>query len=81
MTKRLNTIDPEIAVGEVKSIFDTVEDELGMVPNSMRIMANSLAVLKAYRCMDAALSSDSKLTAKLRARMALFVSELNRCRY
>lgn len=81
MTKRLNAIAPESANGELRSIFEAIEEDLGMIPNSMRIMANSLAVLKAYRCMDIALERESNLSAKLRSRLALFVSELNRCRY
>jgi hypothetical protein len=79
--KMLKIIDPEKAKGKVKSILDSVHDELGLIPNSIRLMANSPAVLEGYRCMDRALGKDGTLPPRLRAHLALFVSELNRCRY
>jgi uncharacterized peroxidase-related enzyme len=77
---RLNTIAPETATGKVKQLLDGVQHKLGMVPNMMRIMANSPAVLDGYLHLNGSLSL-GKLPAKIREQLALAISEANQCEY
>jgi len=77
---RLNSIDPKLAQGEVKTLLDGVQAKLGMTPNLIRTFANSPAVLNAYLGFSGALQAGA-LPAKLREQVALTVSELNRCAY
>ncbi len=76
----LKPVNPAEATGKAKQLFDAVEKQLGMVPNMMRLMANSPAVLDAYLAFGAALSEGS-LTGKLREQIAIAVAEANACNY
>jgi uncharacterized peroxidase-related enzyme len=77
---RLKPIDPQTAQGNTKTLFDDVQKKLGVVPNMMRLMANSPAVLEGYLALSGALGS-STLDAKTRERIALATAELNACGY
>jgi len=77
---RLNPIDPVNAQGKTKTLFDDVQKKLGVVPNMMRTMANSPAVLEGYLALSGALGGAS-LNAKTRERIALLTAELNACGY
>jgi uncharacterized peroxidase-related enzyme len=78
--RRIKAIDPKKAEGKTGELLDAVQEKLGMVPNIMRTMANSPAVLKAYLGFSSALEEGS-LPAKLRQQLALTVSEANGCAY
>jgi uncharacterized peroxidase-related enzyme len=77
---RLNLIAPESATGKAKDLLDAVQAKLGMVPNMMRSMANSPAVLDGYLGLSGALAR-GKLSAKVREQIALAVAETNGCDY
>jgi len=77
---RLSQIDPAAAVGEPKQMLEAVRAKLGVVPNMMRVLANSPAALKAYLDFSGALGKDS-LGAKTREQIALAVAETNLCGY
>lgn len=77
---RLSTLDPETVTGPAKDLLDGVQAKLGFVPNLLKTMANSPAVLKAYLNFSSALGV-GMLPAKLREQIALTVAEVNRCRY
>ena len=74
--QRLPAVQPESATGKAKELLDGVQAKFGMIPNLMRTMANSPAVLQAYLDFTSALSSGA-LSAKLREQIALTVSETN----
>lgn len=76
----LNTIAPETATGKAKELLETVHTKFGMVPNMMRAMANSAAVLEGYLQLSGALSHGA-LSAKTREQIALAVAEANGCDY
>jgi uncharacterized peroxidase-related enzyme len=76
----LKPVNPSEAAGKAKQLFDAVEKNLGMVPNMMRLMVNSPAVLQAYLAFSGALAEGS-LTAKLREQIALAVANVNECNY
>ena len=77
---RLKAINPADATGKTKELFNAVEGKLGMVPNMMRTMGNSSAVLEGYLNFSGALSHGT-LTAKTGELIALAVAESNACNY
>ena len=77
---RLTALNPEEATGKTKDLFNAVQSKLGVVPNMMRTMGNSPAVLEGYLNLSGALSH-GKLSAKTGELLALAVSEANSCDY
>ncbi len=77
---RFLAISPEDAAGRAKELLDGVQATLGMIPNLMRTMANSPAVLEAYLNFTGALAMGS-LPARLREQIALTVAEVGGCDY
>ena len=77
---RFPAISPEDAAGRAKEFLVGVQATLGMIPNLMRTMANSPAVLEAYLDFKGALAMGS-LPATLREQIALTVAETNDCDY
>ncbi|QSB29226.1 carboxymuconolactone decarboxylase family protein [Flavobacterium sp. CLA17] len=78
--KRIQALDPQKAEGEIKNLFDTVEQQLGMVPNMMRVMGNSPAVLNSYLLSCKALK-ESSIGFTLSEQIALTVAHVNGCDY
>lgn len=77
---RILPVDPNQAAKKSQELLAAVEKKLGVVPNMMKTMAHSPAVLDAYLSFSAALSA-TKLSAKLREQIALTVGEVNDCGY
>lgn len=77
---RLTALNPEEVSGKTKDLFNAVQAKLGVVPNMMRTMGNSPAVLEGYLNLSGALSH-GKLSAKTGELIALAVSESNSCDY
>ncbi|PRX54897.1 carboxymuconolactone decarboxylase family protein [Flagellimonas meridianipacifica] len=77
---RLNALNPEVATGKTKELFNGIQSKLGMVPNMMRTMGNSSAVLEGYLNLSGALGKGS-LGSKLGELIALTVAEANQCNY
>jgi len=77
---RLQPLDPATATGKTKELFSAVQAKLGSVPNMMRTMANSEAVLEGYLNLSGALSH-GKLNNKTGELIALAVSDSNSCDY
>ena len=77
---RLTALDPKEATGRSKELFDGIQAKLGMVPNMMRTMGNSAAVLEGYLNLSDALGKGS-LGGKLGELIALAVAESNACNY
>jgi uncharacterized peroxidase-related enzyme len=77
---RLKAINPAEATGKTKDLFNAIEGKLGMVPNMMRTMGNSAAVLEGYLNLSGALSHGT-LNAKTGELIALAVAESNSCNY
>ncbi len=80
MNTRLPAIDPATATGKAKELLDGVQAKLGTVPNLMRTMAQSPAVLEAYLNFSSTLGK-GLLSVKLREQIALTVAEANTCEY
>lgn len=77
---RLTALNPEEVTGKTKDLFNAVQAKLGVVPNMMRTMGNSPAVLEGYLNLSGALSH-GKLSSKTGELIALTVSESNSCEY
>lgn len=77
---RLTALNPKEVTGKTKDLFNAVQAKLGVVPNMMRTMGNSPAVLEGYLNLSGALSH-GKLSAKTGELIALAVSEENSCDY
>jgi uncharacterized peroxidase-related enzyme len=77
---RLQALNPDATTGKTKDIFNAVQNKLGMVPNMMRTMANSFAVLNGYLSFSSALE-ESKIGGRLAEQIALVVAETNQCEY
>ncbi len=77
---RLNALNPDQASGKAKDLFTAVNSKLGMVPNMMRTMGNSPALLGGYLSFSSALG-EGTLGARLGTLIALTVAEANQCQY
>lgn len=77
---RLSALDPTQTTGKAKTLLEGVQESLGIIPNMMRTMAQSPAVLEGYLQFNQALAQGA-LSAKLREQIALLVAETNVCDY
>ncbi len=77
---RLNTVNLEEASGKTQELYKGIQAKLGMVPNMMKTMGNSSAVLEGYLSLSGALSNGT-LGAKLGEMIALAVAQTNACDY
>jgi uncharacterized peroxidase-related enzyme len=77
---RIHQTEPAEATGKTKQLFDTVQGQLGFVPNLMRVIGNSPAALAGYFGLSGALAG-GVLPPKLRQQIALTVGEINGCGY
>ncbi|ELR71278.1 hypothetical protein C900_02893 [Fulvivirga imtechensis AK7] len=78
--QRIAALNPDTTSGKSKELFNAVEAKLGIVPNMMRTMGNSPAVLNGYLSFSGALGS-SAIGAKLGELIALTVANTNGCEY
>ena len=63
-----------------RALLEAVKQQLGVVPNLFRLVANSPAALEGYLGMQGALGKGA-LPAPTRERIALAVAEINGCNY
>lgn len=77
---RLQQITNEQANEKTRKLFDGVNQKLGTVPNMMRAMGNSSAVLSSYLQFSGELAKGS-LSGKQRELIALAVGQTNECDY
>jgi uncharacterized peroxidase-related enzyme len=78
--QRITALNPDTTTGKSKELFNAVQTKLGMVPNMMRTMGNSPAVLSGYLSFSGALG-ESSIGAKLGEQIALTVANANSCEY
>lgn len=77
---RLPISTPETAPSASQPLLAAVKQQLGTVPNLMKVLAHSPSGLGAYLGLSAA-SATGDLDAGLRERIALTVAEANGCDY
>ncbi len=77
---RLKALSPDQVTGKAKEMFTAVNNKFGVVPNMVRAMGNSPALLEGYLNFSAALDHGT-LGAKTNKLIALTVAESNQCNY
>lgn len=77
---RLTALSPDEATGKTKELFTAVHNKFGVVPNMVRTMGNSPALLEGYLSLSGALEHGT-LGAKTNKLIALAVAESNECDY
>ncbi len=77
---RLKAVSPDEATGKTKELFTAISNKFGVVPNMMRTLGNSSALLEGYLSLSGALDHGT-LGAKTNKLIALAVAESNQCNY
>lgn len=77
---RIHSVNPASATQEQKDLLDAIQAQLGMVPNFLKVFANSPAALRAFLGLHGIANSGS-LDPRTRERIALAVAQHNTCEY
>lgn len=77
---RIRIVTPESANAEQQALYAAIESQLGMVPNFLKVFANSPAALKAFLGLHA-IANTGSLDPKTRERIALALAQQNSCEY
>jgi len=78
--QRLNSVNPQAAQGRTRELFATVQQAFGMIPNTVRVMANSPAVFESFLAFSNAMGQ-VQIGEKLHNLVKLTTSETNSCSY
>lgn len=77
---RINVVNQQNANEEQRALLDAIEAKLGMVPNFLKVFANSPAALRAFLGLHE-IASEGSLDALTRERIALALAQQNACEY
>lgn len=77
---RIITITDDTASVEQKALFEAIHTKLGIVPNFLRIFANSPDALKAFLGLNH-IAEAGQLDAATKERIALALAQQNECEY
>jgi uncharacterized peroxidase-related enzyme len=77
---RINLVTAESANVEQKALLDAIQSQLGMVPNFLKVFANSPDALKAFLGLHGIANAGS-LGPQTRERIALALAQQNACEY
>lgn len=77
---RINVVTGETANAEQKALFDAIQSQLGIVPNFLRVFANSPDALKAFLGLHG-IANGGSLDPQTRERIALALAQENACEY
>lgn len=77
---RINVVTHETANAEQKALFEAIQSKLGIVPNFLKVFANSPDALKAFLGLHGIANAGS-LDALTRERIALALAQQNACQY
>jgi len=77
---RINTVNKETANEEQQVLFDAIQAKLSMVPNFLKILANSPAALRAFLGLHG-IAGEGNLNPQTRERIALAIAQQNSCEY
>ena len=77
---RITTITNETANPEQKALLDAIQSQLGMVPNFLKVFANSPAALRAFLGLYS-IANEGSLDPHTRERIALAIAQQNSCEY
>ncbi|MBT5030879.1 MAG: peroxidase-related enzyme [Proteobacteria bacterium] len=77
---RIKVIDNDNANEEQRELLTIIQGQLGMVPNFLKVFANSPSALRAFLGLHA-IAGEGSLDPKTRERIALAVAQQNECQY
>ncbi|TAK99637.1 MAG: carboxymuconolactone decarboxylase family protein [Aquabacterium sp.] len=77
---RINVIEQHNANAEQKALLDAIQGQLGMVPNFLKVFANSPVALQAFLGLHG-VANAGNLTPQTRERIALALAQQNTCEY
>jgi uncharacterized peroxidase-related enzyme len=77
---RITTITNETANAEQKKLLDAIQSQLGIVPNFLKVFANSPAALRAFLGLHG-IANEGSLEPQTRERIALALAQQNACEY
>lgn len=77
---RIKVINNEDASAEQKELLAAIQSQLGMVPNFLKVFANSPSALRAFLGLHA-IAGEGSLDAQTRERIALALAQQNTCQY
>lgn len=77
---RINIVTPASANAEQKALYDAIQAQLGMIPNFLKVFANSPAALKAFLGLHG-IAGNGSLDPRTRESIALALAQQNSCEY
>jgi uncharacterized peroxidase-related enzyme len=77
---RINLVTEAAANPEQAELYSAIQGQLGMVPNFLKIFANSPAALRAFLGLHG-IAGEGSLDPQTRERIALGLAEQNACEY
>ena len=77
---RITTVTDDLANHEQAELFTAIKSNLGIVPNFLRVFANSPDALKAFLGFHH-IAGNGSLDAETRERIALTLAQKNECEY
>jgi len=77
---RINVVTHDVANDEQKALLEAIQQQLGMVPNFLKVFANSPAALRAFLGLHG-VASEGALDGQTRERIALAMAQQNSCEY
>lgn len=77
---RINVVETASATPEQLDLLDAIHAKLGVVPNFLKVLANSPAALRAFLGLHA-LAGEGSLDPQTRERIAVAIAQGNGCEY
>jgi uncharacterized peroxidase-related enzyme len=77
---RITVVTHEAASAEQRALFDAIQSQLGIVPNFLKVFANSPEALKAFLGLHG-IANGGSLDPQTRERVALALAQQNACEY
>ena len=77
---RINLVTTEQANEQQQALFSAIEQQLGIVPNFLKVFANSPTALTAFLGLHS-IANEGELEGKTKERIALGLAEQNACQY
>ena len=77
---RINVVEKDTANPEQSALFEAIQGKLGMIPNFLKVLANSPSALSAFLGLHS-IADAGTLDSQTRERIALTLAQKNSCQY
>ena len=77
---RINVVTSDNANAEQRELYAAINDKLGVVPNFLKVFANSPAALRGFLGLHG-IADEGSLNPQTKERIALALAEKNACQY